>query len=88
MEHSDGTRPAHVVGEQDVGVDPDVVAGLNPGLPAGPGEDGFGKGHNGWRGTGLCHAGGNCRNGILWARITLRHAAPTNFYLRDYRALL
>ena len=45
VELPDGARPTHVVGEQDIGVDPEVVAGLNPGLPAGPGEDGFGEGH-------------------------------------------
>ena len=45
MEHADGPRPANVVGEQDVGVDPNVVAGLDAGPSAGAGEDGFGECH-------------------------------------------
>ena len=30
LEHADGARPAHVVRHQNVGVDPDVVAGFDP----------------------------------------------------------
>ena len=32
LEHADGARPADVVGHQDVGLHPDVVAGLHPGF--------------------------------------------------------
>ena len=45
VEHADGPRPANVVREQDVGVDPNVVAGLDAGPSAGAGENGFGEGH-------------------------------------------
>ncbi len=47
VEHPDGPRSAHVMGQEDIGVDPDVVAGLDPVTAAGAGEDGFGEGHTG-----------------------------------------
>ena len=45
VEHADGARPAHVVREEDVRVDPEVVAGVDLRASAGPGEDGFGERH-------------------------------------------
>ena len=45
VEHTDGAGAANVVGEEDVGADPDVVAGLDTRPAAGTGEDGFGEGH-------------------------------------------
>src|SRR4029077_2467701 len=38
-EDADRARPAHVVGHEDVGRDPDVVAGLDRGLPGGARQD-------------------------------------------------
>ncbi len=32
LEHPDGARPAHIVRHQDIGLDPNIVSGLNPGF--------------------------------------------------------
>jgi len=45
LEHADGSRPADVVGHEDVGVDPNIVAGLDFCFTRGAGEDFFCKCH-------------------------------------------
>ena len=45
VEHADGPRAADIVSQENIGVDPDIVPGRDPGAPAGTGENGFGKRH-------------------------------------------
>ena len=45
LEHADGARPADIVRHQNVGVHPDVVAGLHPGFARGTRQNFLGQGH-------------------------------------------
>ena len=45
VKHADGPRPANIVREENVRVDPKVVAGNDLRAAAGAGEDGFGERH-------------------------------------------
>src|SRR5579859_1088883 len=43
---ADRAGAANVMGHEDIGLDPDIVAGLDPALAAGPGEKLFSKCHS------------------------------------------
>ena len=45
LEHADRARPAHVVRHQDIGLDPNIVSGLNPGFARRAGKYFFSQSH-------------------------------------------
>ena len=47
LEHADGARPAHIVGQEHIGLHPDIFARGHVGLAAGAGEQLFSQRHKG-----------------------------------------